>query len=171
MGRQGRAQRKLEAASVQQVRQRSNVAGDHGVCPDGAGEKHATPEAASVREVNGEAFAGTVRPHVLSSDYNSSQAHDVDVQEIVQLAKLTTRATVQTGQSFWDQWQNRFVSWEYPFSLPAPVGGPDFPSKSRDRGSEAAVLAPFAHMQPLARRVESSIRNSWDLVPGCAASR
>ena len=47
------------------------------------------------------------------------------------------------------------------------MGSPDFPPKSRDRrGSEAAVLTPFAHMQSLARRVESSIRNSWDLVPG-----
>ena len=55
----------------------------------GGQKKHATPEAASVHEVNGEAFAGIVRPHVLSSDYTSSQVHDVDVQEIVQLAKLT----------------------------------------------------------------------------------
>ena len=44
------------------------------------------------------------------------------------------------------EWQNRFVSWAYPFSLPAPVSGPDFPCKLRDRSSE--------------------IRNSWDLVIG-----
>ena len=133
----------------------------------GGQKKHATPEAGSMQEVNGEAFAGIVRPNVLSSDYTSSQVQDVEVKEVLELARLTSHVTVQTGQAFWDQWQNRFVSWAYPFSLPAPVGGPDFPSKSRDRrGEDAPAFTPFAYLRSLARRVESSIRNSWDLVPG-----
>ena len=59
-----------------------------------------------------------------------------------------------------------FVMWAFPFSLPAPVGGPDFPHKPRPRRpDQAPTLHPFAHLQHLAGRVESSIRNSWDLVP------
>jgi len=55
----------------------------------------------------------------------------------------------------------------FPYSLPAPIGGPDYPNKPRDRRpEEAPVFGPVAHLQSLARRVESSIRNSWDLVPG-----
>ena len=88
--------------------------------------------------------------------------------EVPRLGNVAKELSVVTGNTFWDQCQNRFLSWVYPFSLPLPVGGPDIPSRPRYRRKEgAARLTPIAHLRALARRVEKlSIRNSWDLVPG-----
>ena len=129
--------------------------------------KHATPEPAGVADFNGEAFQGNVRPQVLSPDWSTDQSADLTAQEVTRLAVGTPQVTVQTGHEFWDQWQPKYLSWAFPFSLPAPVGGPDYPNKDRwRRSTDAAMLGPLAHLRSLTRRVESSIHNSWDLVSG-----
>jgi hypothetical protein len=110
---------------------------------------------------------GRSRPQVLSPDYTSNQAGDTTTQEVTRLAQVTPKVTIQTGTEFWDQWQTQYLAWAFPFSLPSPVGGPDFPNKDRPRRTaDAPVLGPIPHLRSLARRVESSIRNSWDLVSG-----
>ena len=130
-------------------------------------QKHATPAAASLQTMDGEAYQGSLRPEILSEDYTSGQLAHRETMEVTRLGNVAKELSVVTGNTFWDQWQSRFLSWAYPFSLPLPVGGPDFPSRPRDRRKEeAARLTPIAHLRALARRVESSIRNSGDLVPG-----
>ena len=130
-------------------------------------KKNATPEPAGLQSFTGEAFGGNVRPQVLSGDWSTSQTTDLTAQEVTRLAVGTPQVTVRTGHEFWDQWQTKYLSWAFPFSLPAPVGGPDFPNQDRwRRNTEAPMLGPIAHLRSLTRRVESSIRNSWDLVSG-----
>ncbi|CAJ1359418.1 unnamed protein product, partial [Effrenium voratum] len=129
--------------------------------------KHATPETGATASLTGEAFGGNTRPNVASPDYNTSQFRDPDLDLVGQLATTTNQMTLDTEHTFWDQWKNDFLHWAYPFSLPAPLGGPDFLQKPRPRRTAAAPqFAPLTHLKYLAGRVESSIRNSWDLVPG-----
>ena len=131
-------------------------------------QKHATPEtAASAAALDGQAFTGVHRPNVLSQDYATSDWREPDLERLQELAHAADQVTVETGHTFWDQWQNDFLPWAFPFSLPAPVSGPDFPHKTRPRRPvHAPNLNPLAHLKLLAGRVESSIRNSWDFVPG-----
>ena len=132
--------------------------------------KNATPEPASLAEVGGEAFQGALRPNTLAADYSSDQLHDHATQGVLQLGALTANMTITSGSVFWDQWQPRFLTWAFPFSLPTPFGGPDFPNKKRDRRiEEAPELRPVPHLRALAQRVESSIRNSWDWYLVCGA--
>ena len=136
-----------------------------GAAPTPPQTKNATPEPANLPQFGGEAFLGNSRPQVLSPDYTSSQAGDTTTQEVTRLAQVTPKVTIQTGTEFWDQWQTEYLAWAFPFSIPSPVGGPDFPNKDRPRRkAEAAVLGPVPHLRSLARRVESSLRNSWDLI-------
>ena len=108
-----------------------------------------------------------MRPNVLSQDYTGAEWKDPDVDMLLQLSNATDTLTIRTGHNFWDQWQNDFLPWAFPFSLPAPVSGPDFPHKERPRRpADAPHLQPLAHLKLLAGRIESSIRNSWDLIPG-----
>ena len=138
-----------------------------GAAPTPAQTKNATPEPANLPQFGGEAFLGSSRPQVLSPDYTSSQAGDTTTQEVTRLAQVTPKVTIQTGTEFWDQWQTEYLAWAFPFSVPCPVGGPDFPNKDRPRRkADAAVLGPVPHLRSLARRVESSLRNSWDLISG-----
>jgi hypothetical protein len=103
----------------------------------------------------------------LSQDYTGAEWKDPDVDMLLQLSNATDTLTIRTGHNFWDQWQNDFLPWAFPFSIPAPVSGPDFPHKARPRRPEEAPhLQPLAHLKLLAGRIESSIRNSWDLIPG-----
>ena len=129
--------------------------------------KHATPELSSGTSLTGEAFTGTLRPNILSQDYTGNQVHDAEVGLVANLASTTDNMCVETGHSFWDQWKNDFVHWAFPFSLPAPTSGPDFPQKPRPRRTaDAPMFTPLAHLKHLTGRIESSVRNSWDLVPG-----
>ena len=130
-------------------------------------QKHATPETAADAALNGESFVADVRPNVLSQDYTGAEWRDPDVDMLLQLSNATDTLTIRTGHNFWDQWQNDFLPWAFPFSIPAPVSGPDFPHKERPRRPpDAPHLQPLAHLKLLAGRIESSIRNSWDLIPG-----
>ncbi|CAL1160877.1 unnamed protein product [Cladocopium goreaui] len=130
-------------------------------------QKHATPESVADTALNGESFVASVRPNVLSQDYTGAEWKDPDVDMLLQLGNATDTLTIRTGHNFWDQWQNDFLPWAFPFSLPAPVSGPDFPHKERPRRpADAPHLQPLAHLKLLAGRIESSIRNSWDLIPG-----
>ena len=130
-------------------------------------QKHATPEAVADIALNGESFVAGVRPNVLSQDYTGAEWRDPDVDMLFQLSNATDTLTIRTGHNFWDQWQNDFLPWAFPFSIPAPVSGPDFPHKERPRRPpDAPHLQPLAHLKLLAGRIESSIRNSWDLIPG-----
>ena len=130
-------------------------------------QKHATPESVPDTALDGESFVGSVRPNVLSQDYTGAEWKDPDVDMLLQLGNATDTLTIQTGHNFWDQWQNDFLPWAFPFSIPAPVSGPDFPHKERPRRpADAPQLPPLAHLKLLAGRIESSIRNSWDLIPG-----
>ena len=130
-------------------------------------QKHATPEAGAETALDGQAFIGSVRPNVLSQDYTGAEWKDPDVDMLLQLSNAIDTLTIRTGHTFWDQWQNDFLPWAFPFSIPAPVSGPDFPHKARPRRPEEAPhLQPLAHLKLLAGRIESSIRNSWDLIPG-----
>ena len=129
--------------------------------------KHATPELSAETSLTGEAFTGSLRPNILSQDYAGAQVHDAESNLVASLASTTDNMTIETGHSFWDQWKNDFVYWAFPFSLPAPTGGPDFPQKPRPRRlADAPTFTPLAHLKHLTGRIESSIRNSWDLVPG-----
>ena len=129
--------------------------------------KHATPEVVTDVALEGEAFTGMMRPHILSQDYTGSQVQDSDTAFVNSLATTTHEIGVQTGTDFWDQWRTDFLHWAYPFSLPAPASGPDFPQKAKcRRRPESVAFGPVQHLKHLAGRVESSIRNSWDLVPG-----
>ena len=132
-----------------------------------APQKHATPETAAPTALDGQAFAGEIRPNILSQDYAGSDWREPELERLRELGNATDQVTVETGHTFWDQWRNDFLPWAFPFSLPAPVSGPDFPRKTRHRRPEhAPKLHPLAHLKLLAGRVESSIRNSWDFVPG-----
>ena len=134
---------------------------------DAPPQKHATPETAAAAALDGQAFTGVHRPNVLSQDYATSDWREPDLERLQELAHAADQVTVETGHTFWDQWQNDFLPWAFPFSLPAPVSGPDFPHKTRPRRPvHAPNLHPLAHLKLLAGRVESSIRNSWDFVPG-----
>ena len=132
--------------------------------------KNATPDPASFETVGGEAFQGALRPSTLTADWSAAQLAEPTTQEVTQLAQFNSAGvTVETGKVFWDQWQTQYLAWAYPFSIPAPVGGPDFPRQRTGRPrrhSDAPVLGPIAHLRALTRRVESSIRNSWDLISG-----
>ena len=130
-------------------------------------QKHATPETGAETALDGQAFIGSVRPNVLSQDYTGAEWKDPDVDMLLQLSNAIDTLTIRTGHTFWDQWQNDFLPWAFPFSIPAPVSGPDFPHKARPRRPEEAPhLQPLAHLKLLAGRIESLIRNSWDLIPG-----
>ena len=108
-----------------------------------------------------------MRPTHFVDDYSSRQPATLEASETAQYADCAINMTVRTGQEFWDQWNTSFLYWAFPFSLPAPVGGPDYPNQRRPRRVPTApTLSPIAHLQTLAKRVESSIRNSWDLIPG-----
>ncbi|CAK9031745.1 unnamed protein product [Durusdinium trenchii] len=129
--------------------------------------KHATPETGTGASLSGEAFQGNTRPNICSQDYSNRQYQDPDIDLVARVAQATDNIVVDTGHTFWDQWRTDFLHWAFPFSLPAPVGGPDFPQAPRPRrGPSAARFNPLTHLKHLAGRVESSIRNSWDLVPG-----
>ena len=130
-------------------------------------QKHATPETVGDAAWNGESFVASVRPNVLSQGYTGAEWRDPDVDMLLQLSNATDTLTIRTGHNFWDQWQNDFLPWAFPFSIPAPVSGPDFPHKDRPRRPlDAPHLQPLAHLKLLAGRIESSIRSSWDLIPG-----
>ncbi|CAL1144306.1 unnamed protein product, partial [Cladocopium goreaui] len=130
-------------------------------------QKHATPETGAETALDGQAFIGSVHPNVLSQDYTGAEWKDPDVDMLLQLSNATDTLTIRTGHNFWDQWQNDFLPWAFPFSIPAPVSGPDFPHKARPRRPEEAPhLQPLAHLKLMAGRIESSIRNSRDLIPG-----
>ena len=129
--------------------------------------KHATPELNISCNLEGEAFSGKMRPSVLSADYASTDVGDPEVALVNNLATTTHELGVQTGTDFWDQWRTDFLHWAFPFSLPAPASGPDYPQKPKFRRvADAPVLGPTQHLKHITGRVESSIRNSWDLVPG-----
>ena len=117
-----------------------------------------------------ECFTAPMRPNVLSEDHISSQVPDHAAQGAVNLAyvhPVRHDMEVTTASAFLDQWQNAFFATAFPCSLPAPLGGPDFRGKERPRRWEDAPrFDPLHWLQGLTRRIESSIRNSWDLVPG-----
>lgn len=124
--------------------------------PEGPQTKQATPAAADSTGLLTEAFGGDQRPNYFSTDYASEQLPSKEAAEVAQLGQCTVGMTVRTGNDFLDQWQPRFLSWAFPYSLPSRVGGPDYPNKTRDRRpDEAPVLGPVAHLQTLARRVEN----------------
>eukprot|EP00435_Cladocopium_sp_Y103_P057881 s3057_g20.t1 len=128
--------------------------------------KHDTPEVSGANLLDGEAYLGDHRPNVVSKDYCIADTTDPEVQSIAALAHCSDEMTIDTGHDFWDQWQTPFLHWAFPYSIPAPLGGPDYPQKPRPRRQpQAAQFGPLAHLKHLAGRVESSIRNSWDLVP------
>ena len=140
-----------------------------------AAEAHGQAKAAVQLDVSatqdmGEAFTGSVPPDVFSQDHAATQVPDYETQSGVEYAKFAKSEhgmTVETGSAFVDQWQNGFFTMAYPFSPPSPVGGPDFKGKERIRRvASAPFLTPLRFAHGLPRRVESSIRNSWDLVPG-----
>ena len=138
-----------------------------GVAAEVPHAKHATPEAAPVSNISGEAFTGELRPHTVTADHTSTQAGDAEVMEVTALSANLHHIAVTTGAAFFDQWQSRYLSYAFPYSLPAPLGGPDFPQKRRDRrGQQAPLFTSSMYMRSLVARAESSIRNSWDLIPG-----
>ena len=88
---------------------------------------------------------------------------DPEVALVNNLATTTHELGVQTGTDFWDQWRTDFLYWAFPFSLPAPASGPDYPQKPKFRRvADAPVLGPMQHLKHITGRVESSIRNSWE---------
>ena len=95
--------------------------------------KHATPELNISCNLEGEAFSGRMRPSVLSADYASADVVDPEVALVNNLATTTHELGVQTGTDFWDQWRTDFLHWAFPFSLPAPASGPDYPQKPKFR--------------------------------------
>ena len=125
--------------------------------------KHATPELNISCNLEGEAFSGKMRPSVLSADYASADVVDPEVALVNNLATTAHELGVQTGTDFWDQWRTDFLHWAFPFSLPAPASGPDYPQKPKFRRvADAPVLGPMQHLKHITGRVESSIRNSWE---------
>lgn len=112
--------------------------------------KSATADPASLSAVGGEAFQRDLRPDTLTKDWSAEQSADPTVQEVTCLAKFTPKMTIQTGNTFWDQWKTEYLAWAYPFSIPAPVGGPNFPNKDRPRRrTDAAMLGPVLTCVPL----------------------
>ena len=66
-----------------------------------------------------------------------------------------------------DQWQSKYASLAFPFSIPQCVSGPDFrPDKGRwRRVAEAPLVWPTAFMRMVARRSSAAVRSSWTFVP------
>ena len=71
-------------------------------------QKHATPETAASAALDGQAFTGVHRPNVLSQDYATSDWREPDLERLQELAHAADQVTVETGHTFWDQWQNDF---------------------------------------------------------------
>ncbi|CAK9073898.1 ATP-dependent DNA helicase, partial [Durusdinium trenchii] len=148
----------MAGSNLEPETNRANVAEDDGVWK---------PFETEAEENIGSDEDGNTRPNICSQDYSNRQYQDPDIDLVARVAQATDNIVVDTGHTFWDQWRTDFLHWAFPFSLPAPVGGPDFPQAPRPRrGPSAARFNPLTHLKHLAGRVESSIRNSWDLVPG-----
>ena len=114
---------------------------------------------------NGSMFTSSIRADVAGADRTRGARVEEQVREAQSLGKYQ-RLFVATNSKFVDQWQPRYVSHAFPFSLPRAVSGPDFPQRERDRRvSEAAQLSPKEFLRSLPARVEDSIRNDWNLVP------
>ena len=115
-------------------------------------QKHATPESVADTALNGESFVASVRPNVLSQDYTGAEWKDPDVDMLLQLGNATDTLTIRTGHNFWDQWQNDFLPWAFPFSLPAPVSGPDFPpQRATTEARRCAALATLGTLETSGR--------------------
>ena len=136
-------------------------------------EKNATPAAASttVGSADGaKAWSGSLltsgtRADIAGVDRTCGARAEEETRETHGLGRYE-HVIVETKSGFVDQWQPRFLSHAFPFSLPRAVSGPDFPQKSRDRRlASAAVVTPEAFTASLPARVEGSIRNDWNLVP------
>ena len=125
-------------------------------------QKHATPETVVDTAWNGESFVASVRPNVLSQDYTGAEWRDPDVDMLLQLSNATDTLTIRTGHNFWDQWQNDFLPWAFPFSIPAPVSGPDFPHKERIELS----MRPARSFKCAKGCKCGASGDSWDLIPG-----
>ncbi len=126
-------------------------------------QKHATPVATS------QAIAvalNEVRPSAVFPDRTSSNIVPRDVRELLALRKHYELA-VSTGKALVDQWRSSYFAIAFPFSIPRPVSGADFPRKCRERRSysDAPLLDPLAFARMLSSRVEASVRNDWLAVP------
>ena len=106
-----------------------------------------------------------VRPSSTFGDRVNSQIASREVREQLALRKHYL-LDVSTGKELASQWNSSYFALAFPFSIPRPVSGPDFPRKSRERRSTSApVLEPLSFARMLAQRVEASVRNDWLAVP------
>ena len=146
-------------------------------------QKNATPAEAPISSDQGfagEHFTNATRPMTLAADRASGHLSQPGADDAVALG-AHQRLGIRTGSKMVDQWNARYLSHAFPFTLPYAVGGPDFPMKLRDRRIDnqdqnvpaSAMLLPEQHAKMLAARVEGSVRNDWNLVPAirCIASK
>ena len=153
----------LERARVQEIGRGDSELLDKNATPGEAGTVVGSMEGSETW--NGSMFTSSIRADVAGADRTRGARVEEQVREAQSLGKYQ-RFFVATNSKFVDQWQPRYVSHAFPFSLPRAVSGPDFPQRERDRRvSEAAQLSPKEFLRSLPARVEDSIRNDWNLVP------
>ena len=133
-------------------------------CPgekeSGLKQKHATPLTTS-EEVS--VVLNEVRPSANFEDRTTCEMVARDVREILALRKHYV-LEVTTGKELLGQWNSKYFSTAFPFSIPRAVSGPDFPPKRSDRRIDT-FLEPLEFARMIATRVEASVRNDWLAVP------
>ena len=140
-----------------------------GIRETGIHHKHATPAAAPE---DLKVTLSELRPSSMFADRNSDDLVKKNLQDIVAMGKHY-HLNAATGNKFVDQWNSKYVSLAFPFSIPRPVSGADYPRHPSERRKPAAIkrnefepFDPWAFQKALPARVEANVRGSWALVPG-----
>ena len=125
-------------------------------------QKHATPAGASGSP---NVLFEELRPDSLFADRRSEDIVKAGVPKTLALGKHY-KMKVNTNNTFVDQWNSAYVSKAFPFSIPRPVSGADFPNRPANRRKgDAPHVSPWVFSKALAARVEECVRNDWILVP------
>ena len=113
------------------------------------------------RRLTGSACAQTSFDKITQPRKTNEDQHAVERAKFEQTEQNMTIYTCAVPSS------NEFSTMAYPFSLPIPVGGPDFKSKDQERTrrvSGAPALTPLRFAHGLPRRVESYILTKWHAI-------
>ena len=73
-----------------------------------------------------------VRPSSTCGDKVNSQISSREVRQQLALRKCYL-LDMSTGKELASQWNSSYFALAFPFSVPRPISGPDFPRKPRER--------------------------------------
>ena len=127
-------------------------------------DKNATP-AEGARSPGG-VFLG-IRPQAVLLERTSEGYAEPNAQGAAALNQYS-ELQVQTGSTFVEQFNPKYISQAFPAVLPYHFGGPEFKEEDHKeaRAERGAKVTPPVYTKGMSRRSEGQIRNSWDFLPG-----